>query len=117
MNVNRMTEKTQEALQSSQMIAGRYSHQQIDPEHLLLALLEQGEGLIPKILTTLNIPIQQVRTPIENHLVDLPKVSGAGAGQMYMSQRLSRLLDAAQTEAGNLKDEYVSVEHLLMAMV
>ncbi len=117
MNVNRMTEKTQEALQSSQMIAGRYSHQQIDPEHLLLALLEQGEGLIPKILTTLNIPIQQVRTPIENHLVDLPKVSGAGAGQMYMSQRLSQLLDAAQREAGNLKDEYVSVEHLLMAMV
>jgi ATP-dependent Clp protease ATP-binding subunit ClpB len=73
--------------------------------------------LIPKILTTLNIPIQQVRTPIENHLVDLPKVSGAGAGQMYMSQRLSQLLDAAQREAGNLKDEYVSVEHLLMAMV
>jgi ATP-dependent Clp protease ATP-binding subunit ClpB len=117
MNVNRLTEKTQEALQSSQMIAGRYSHQQIDPEHLLLALLEQSEGLVLKILTSMNIPVQQIRTPIENHLADLPKVSGAGAGQMYMSQRLSRLLDAAQREAGNLKDEYVSVEHLLMAMV
>jgi len=117
MNVNRMTEKTQEALQASQMIGARYSHQQVDPEHLLLALLEQREGLIPKMLTAMNIPVQQVRTSIENHLAGLPKVSGAGAGQMYMSQRLNRLLDAAEREAGNLKDEYVSVEHLLMAMV
>ena len=117
MNVNRMTEKTQEALQSSQMIAGRYSHQQIDPEHLLLALLEQREGLIPKILTAMNIPVQHVRTSLGNHLADLPKVSGAGAGQMYMSQRLNRLLDGAEREAGHLKDEYVSVEHLLMAMI
>jgi len=117
MNVNRMTEKTQEAVQSSQMIAGRYNHQQIDPEHLLLALLEQRDGLIPKILTAMDIPVQQVRTSVENHLAGLPKVSGAGAGQMYMSQRLSRLLDMAEREAGNLKDEYVSVEHLLMVMV
>ena len=117
MNVNRMTEKTQEALQSSQMIAGRYSHQQIDPEHLLLALLEQREGLDPKILTAMNVPVQQVMISVKNHLAGLPKVSGAGAGQMYMSQRLSRLLDAAEREAGNLKDEYVSVEHLLMAIV
>ncbi len=117
MNVNRMTAKTQEALQSSQMIAGRYHHQQIDPEHLLLALLEQQEGLVPKILTAMNISVQQVRASIENHLADLPKVSGGGAGQMYMSQRLSRLLDTAEREAGHLKDEYVSVEHLLMAMV
>jgi ATP-dependent Clp protease ATP-binding subunit ClpB len=117
MNVNRMTEKSQEALQSSQMIAGRYSHQQIDPEHLLLALLEQQEGLIPKILIAMNVPVQQVRTSIENHLADLPKVSGGGAGQMYLSQRLSRLLDAAERETSNLKDEYVSVEHLLIAMV
>jgi ATP-dependent Clp protease ATP-binding subunit ClpB len=117
MNVNRMTEKTQEALQSSQMIAGRYSHQQIDPEHLLLALLEQAEGLVPRILTAMNAPVQQVKTDVENHLANLPKVSGAGAGQMYMSQRLSRLLDAGEREAGNLKDEYVSVEHLLMALV
>jgi len=117
MNVNRMTEKTQEALQSSQMISGRYNHQQIDPEHLLLALLEQREGLIPKILTAMNIPVQQIRTSIENHLAGLPKVSGGGAGQMYMSQRLSGLLDTAEREAGRLKDEYVSVEHLLMAMV
>ena len=61
MNVNRMTEKTQEALQSSQMIAGRYSHQQIDPEHLLLALLEPGEGLASKILIAMNIAVQQVK--------------------------------------------------------
>ncbi len=117
MDLNRTTEKTQEALQSSQIIAGRYSHQQIDPEHLLLALLEQRDGLIPKILTAMNIPVQHVTTSVENQLAGRPKVSGAGAGQMYMSQRLSRLLDAAEREAENLKDEYVSVEHLLIAMV
>ncbi|UCD72431.1 MAG: AAA family ATPase, partial [Syntrophobacterales bacterium] len=117
MNVNRMTEKTQEALQSSQMIGARYNHQQIDPEHLLLALLEQREGLIPKLLTAMNVSVQQVRSPVESHLAGLPKVSGAGAGQMYLSQRLSRLLDTAEKEAGNLKDEYVSVEHLFIAMV
>jgi ATP-dependent Clp protease ATP-binding subunit ClpB len=117
MNVNRMTEKTQEALQSSQMIGARYNHQQIDPEHLLLALLEQRDGLVPRILTAMNIPVQQVRSSVENHLAGLPKVSGTGAGQMYMSQRLSRLLDAAEREAGHLKDDYVSVEHLLIAMI
>lgn len=117
MNMNRMTEKSQEALQSSQMIGARYSHQQIDPEHLLLALLEQQEGLVPKVLTAMNIRVQQVKTSVENHLAELPKVSGAGAGQMYMSQRLNRILDAAEREAANLKDDYVSVEHLLMAMV
>jgi ATP-dependent Clp protease ATP-binding subunit ClpB len=117
MNVNRMTEKTQEALQSSQMISARYSHQQIDPEHLLLALLEQRDGLVPKILTAMNIPVHELRSSVENHLAGLPKVSGAGAGQMYMSQSVSRILDSAEREAGNLKDDYVSVEHLLMAMV
>jgi ATP-dependent Clp protease ATP-binding subunit ClpB len=117
MNVNKMTEKSQEALQSSQTIGARYSHQQIDPEHLLLALLEQRDGLVPRILTGMNISVHEVRGSVEKYLQSLPKVSGDGAGQMYMSQSLSRILDSAEREASNLKDDYVSVEHLLMAMV
>ena len=117
MDVNRMTEKTQEALQSAQTIAARFGHQQIDPEHMLLALLEQREGLVPKILTAMGVSVQKVQSSVEKHLGGLPQVTGTGAGQMYMSQRLGRLLDRAEKEAQKLKDDYISVEHLLIAMV
>jgi len=117
MDMNRMTEKTQEALQSAQTIAARFGHQQIDPEHLLLALLEQREGLVPRILTTMGASAQEVQSSVEKHLAGLPRVSGTGAGQMYMSQRLGRLLDSAEKEARKLKDDYTSVEHLLLAAV
>ncbi|MFQ6117796.1 MAG: ATP-dependent Clp protease ATP-binding subunit, partial [Candidatus Bipolaricaulia bacterium] len=106
-----------EALQSAQTIAARYNHQQIDPEHLLLALLEQREGLVPRILTTMGITPQEIRSSVEKHLAGLPQISGGGAGQMYMSQRLGRLLDSAERESRRLKDDYTSVEHLLLAMV
>ncbi len=117
MDINRMTEKTQEALQSAQTIAARFGHQQIDPEHLLLALLEQREGLVPRLLTTMGVSDQEVRSSVESYLAGLPQVSGSGAGQIYMSQRLSRALDSAEKETRKLKDDYMSVEHLLMAMV
>jgi ATP-dependent Clp protease ATP-binding subunit ClpB len=112
-----MTEKTQEALQSAQTITARFGHQQIDPEHLLLALMEQRDGLVPKILTTMGVPAKGVQSAVEKHLAELPKVSGAGAGQMYMGQRLGRVMDAAEKEARKLKDDYTSVEHLLLGMV
>ncbi len=117
MDVNRMTEKTQEALQAAQTIAARFNHQQIDPEHLLLALLEQREGLVPRLLTTMGLSGEEIRSSVEQHLAGIPQVSGTGAGQMYMSQRLSKVLDSAEKEAKNLKDDYTSVEHLLMALV
>ena len=116
MDVNKMTEKTQEALQSAQTIAARYRHQQIDPEHLLLALLEQREGLVPRVLATMGVSDQSVKASVENHLAGIPQVSGAGAGQMYMNQRLGRVLDSAEKEAKKLRDDFVSVEHLLLAL-
>ncbi|MBW2120908.1 MAG: ATP-dependent chaperone ClpB [Deltaproteobacteria bacterium] len=117
MDINRMTEKTQEALQSAQAVAARFGHQQIDPEHLLLALLEQRDGLVPKVLAKTGASAEGIRSSVEKHLSGLPQVSGTGAGQMYMSQRLTRLIDSAEREARNLKDDYTSVEHLLLAMV
>ena len=117
MDMNRMTEKTQEALQSAQTITARFGHQQIDPEHLLLALLEQREGLVPRILTTMGVSAQEIQSSLEKHLAGMPQVSGTGAGQMYMSQRLGRLIDSAEKEARKLKDDYMSVEHLLLAVV
>ena len=117
MDMNRMTEKTQEALQSAQTITARFGHQQIDPEHLLLALLEQREGLVPRILTTMGVSAQEIQSSLEKHLAGMPQVSGTGAGQMYMSQRLGRLIDSAEKEARKLKDDYTSVEHLLLAVV
>jgi ATP-dependent Clp protease ATP-binding subunit ClpB len=117
MDVNKMTEKTQEALQTAQTVAARYGHQQIDPEHLLLALLEQREGLVPNVLTTMGVSVASVKASVESHLEGLPQVSGAGAGQMYMSQRLGKVLDLADKEAKKLRDDYTSVEHLLLAMV
>ncbi|NIS69370.1 MAG: AAA family ATPase, partial [Proteobacteria bacterium] len=117
MDVNRMTEKTQEALQSAQTIAARFGHQQIDPEHLLLALLEQREGLVPRILTTMGVSAEEIKSSVDKHLAGLPQVSGTGAGQMYMSQRLGKVLDAAEKASQKLRDDYISVEHLLIALV
>ena len=117
MDVNRMTEKAQEALQGAQLAAGKYYHQQIDPEHLLLALLQQSDGLVPRILQAMNISPEAVRSKVENYLSSIPQVTGAGAGQMYIGQGLSRVLSLAEEQAKRLKDDYVSVEHFLMAMV
>ncbi|TKJ33381.1 ATP-dependent chaperone ClpB [bacterium (candidate division B38) B3_B38] len=117
MDPNRMTEKAQEALQGAQLAAGRYYHQQIDPEHLLLALLQQSDGLVPHILQAMNISPEAVRSKVENYLSSIPQVTGAGAGQMYIGQGLSRLLSLAEEQAKRLKDDYISVEHFLIAMV
>ncbi|NIQ39562.1 MAG: ATP-dependent chaperone ClpB [Proteobacteria bacterium] len=117
MDMNRLTEKTQEALQAAQTIGARFGHQQIDPEHMLLALLEQRDGLVPRLLTAMSLSPQEIKASVEKHLAGRPQVSGAGAGQIYMGQRLGKILDSAEKEARKLKDDYVSVEHLLLAMV
>jgi ATP-dependent Clp protease ATP-binding subunit ClpB len=117
MDMNRLTEKTQEALQTAQTIGARFGHQQIDPEHMLLALLEQRDGLVPRLLTAMSLSPQEIKASVEKHLTGLPQISGAGAGQIYMGQRLGKILDSAEKEARKLKDDYVSVEHLLLAMV
>ena len=118
MDMNRFTEKAQEALSAAQSKAIRSSHQQVDVEHLLAALLEQERGLAASILTRASVPIETLKRRVEQDLDRLPKVSGASgaADQIYVTGRLNRLLTQAEDEAKRLKDQYISVEHLLLAM-
>jgi ATP-dependent Clp protease ATP-binding subunit ClpB len=119
MDMQRFTVKSQEALQSAQTKAVRHKHMEVDGEHLLLALLEQSDGLVPRLLQRMEISVNQLRSRIEAELDRRPSVSGPGAepGKVYVTQRLSQLLVKAEEEAQRLKDEYVSVEHLLLAFI
>jgi ATP-dependent Clp protease ATP-binding subunit ClpB len=118
MDMNRFTEKAQEALNAAQSKAIRSSHQQVDVEHLLFALLEQERGLAAAILTRASVPLEALKRRLEQDLERLPKVSSpsGGADQIYITGRLNRLLTQAEDEAKRLKDQYISVEHLLLAM-
>ncbi|PLX85615.1 MAG: ATP-dependent chaperone ClpB [Desulfuromonas sp.] len=119
MDLNRMTQKTQEALQAAQSRAVKLGHVEVDVEHLLAALLEQEGGLVPRLLEGMEVAPQNFSAALKKELEKKPSVScpGAGAGQIYVTQRLNRLLVRAEEEARHLKDEYVSVEHLLLAML
>ncbi|MBW2029098.1 MAG: ATP-dependent chaperone ClpB [Deltaproteobacteria bacterium] len=119
MDLNRFTIKSQEALQEAQTKAIRFGHQEVDGEHLLMALLEQPDGLIPKLLQRMEIPPDSVRERLEQELDKKPRVTGPGLepGKVYITQRMNRLLVKAQEEAQKLKDEYVSVEHLFLAFI
>jgi len=118
MNLNRFTEKAQEALGRAQSVAAGRHHQGVDVEHLLSALIEDEQGLASSILKLAGVDPSQVEHKLKAELAKIPQVSGAGAdtGQVYVTQRLGRVLSAAEEEAGKLKDEYVSVEHLLIAI-
>jgi ATP-dependent Clp protease ATP-binding subunit ClpB len=119
MDMNKLTQKSQEALHDAQTKALRFGHTEVDGEHLLLALIDQPEGLVPRLLTATGVDVDQVRADLERELGRRPSVTGPGAspGQVFITQRLARLLDAAEREAKRLKDEYVSVEHLLLALL
>ena len=119
MDLNRFTEKSQEALRNAQALATRRNHQSVDVEHLLAALCEETDGLTAALLSGSGIAPSAVRERVEQELNRIPQVSGPGAGtqQVYITQRLSRMLTQAEDAAKELKDEYVSVEHLLLAML
>jgi ATP-dependent Clp protease ATP-binding subunit ClpB len=119
MDLNRFTEKSQDALRGAQALATRRNHQGVDVEHLLAALLEEREGLAAALFAAAGVAPSAVRERVEQDLNRLPHISGPGAEaqQVYITQRLGRLLTQAEDEAKELKDEYVSVEHLLLAML
>src|SRR6267142_2720699 len=119
MDINKLTEKLQEALSSAQSKAVQYSHQQVDVEHLLLALLEQERGLAASILNKANIDVDNLRQRIEQELAKMPKVSGPSGGpdQVYITGRLNTLMTRAEDESKKMGDQYVSVEHVLLAMI
>ncbi|MFF0311321.1 ATP-dependent chaperone ClpB [Streptosporangium sp. NPDC004379] len=119
MDLNRLTQKSQEALHDAQTAALRHGHQDVDGEHLLLALLDQSDGLVPRLVSRAGADPARLREEVEAELLRRPRVAGPGVepGQIRVTQRLSRLLETARRESDRLKDEYVSVEHLLAALL
>jgi len=116
MDVEKLTLKAQEALQEAKAVAERKHHQQIDVEHLLAALLGQKEGIVIPVLQKLGSNPDLIASQLEDELNGIPQVTGRGAGQVYLSSRLNEILNNAWKEAERLKDEYVSTEHLLIAI-
>lgn len=114
---NKMTQKTQEALQDAQSLAEAHGHQEADAEHLIFALLEQEEGLVPRLIEKTGISLPRLKGSILKDIESRPKVSGSGQadGRVYVSPQLSRLIQASEKEAKQLKDDFVSVEHLMLA--
>src|SRR6059036_658760 len=117
MRLDKLTIKSQEALQSAQTLAEKRSHQAIDVEHLLMALLGQKEGVVLSLLQKLGVPTTALFEKLQRSLDRLPQVTGAAAGQTFITPRLKKVIEGAEAAADNLKDEYVSTEHLLLSIV
>ncbi|MDX3852767.1 ATP-dependent chaperone ClpB [Streptomyces sp. AK02-01A] len=119
MDMNRLTQKSQEALREAQSVAVRLGRHEVDGEHLLLALLDQQDGLTNRLLGQAGADPAALRAAVETDLAKGPRTTGPAAapGQVMVTQRLARLLDTAEQEAKRLKDEYVSTEHLVLALV
>ncbi len=115
LNMNKLTEKAQEALVAAQNLAQELNHSAIEPEHLLAALLEQSEGVVPQVVTAAGANPESLEQQVRAELDKLAKAYGSSM-QVGISPHLNRVLDNAQTTANNLKDEYVSTEHFLIAL-
>jgi len=116
MDLNKLTEKSQDALRSAQSIAVQNSNNQLDAEHLFASLLRQDQGLVPSLLKRANVPIDTFSLRVVQELDKLPKVSNTpSAESLYVTTRLTKIVSDAEAEAKKLKDDYVSVEHLLLA--
>ncbi|MHB8138938.1 MAG: ATP-dependent chaperone ClpB [Smithellaceae bacterium] len=116
MRFDKFTLKVQEALQDAQSLAGSLGHQSIEPEHLLICFLRQEDGIAGAILNKLNASPQKIERELDQYLKKQPSIQGAGTGQAYLGGRLNKLFDQATTEAAQLKDEYISAEHVLVAI-
>ena len=116
-DMEKLTRKSREAMLKAQETALEFGHQEIRPEHLLYALLNQEQGLIPSLLKKMNVDLDLTREKTEQALRSIPAVSGPGAGQAYPSREFSKLLVTAKNKAEEMKDEFISVEHLFLAML
>ena len=116
MRLDKLTTKSQEALQQAQSLADKRNHQAIDVEHLLFALIGQREGVVLSLLQKLSVPLTSLTDQLQKALDRLPQVTGATA-QTFITPRLKKIIEGAEAEAEALKDEYVSTEHLLLSMV
>src|SRR5712692_7840144 len=117
MQLDKLTQKSQEALQEAQRIANGLSHQEVDGEHLLLAMIGQADSLIPDLLQKVGVAPAKLKPDLERELARRHKVQGISSSDLFLSTNLKKALDAAQAEAGKLKDEYVSTEHLLLGLL
>ena len=119
MRFDRFTERAQDAAARAYEIVQRYGHTQVDTEHLFMALLEQNDGAVPQILEQLNIEIAAIRSRVDEELRSSPKVAvyGGGVGQIFYTPRIRTVLELAQGEANRLKDEFISTEHLFLAIL
>ena len=119
MRFDRFTERAQEAAQRAAEIIQRYGHNQIDTEHILLALIEQPQGVIPQILEHLKVDAASLTDRLDYILRTSPKANifGGGAGQIFITPRVKRIIDLANEEANRLKDEYISTEHIFLAIL
>ena len=119
MNMNQLTQKSLAAIQAAQAIATEHGNPQIEQAHLLLALVSDGEGFIPQLLTAMGMTVPSFQAAVQAQVEKLPKVSGGGreADKVYVSQDVDRALNAAEAAASSMKDEYISVEHLLLGLL
>lgn len=118
MNTNQFTQKTMEALQRAQQIAVEYQHMQVDEEHMLLSLTEDAKALIPQLLTRCGISVDAFRAALNDALSRIPRVSGPGreADKVYISPDFEKALLEAENRAKQMKDEYLSVEHVFLGI-
>ncbi len=119
MRFDRFTERAQDAAVRAYEILQRYGHNQVDTEHMLLALLEQPGGVIPQMLEKMNVDLEVIRRRLDEVLKASPKAAiyGGGAGQVFITPRVKRVVDIANEEANRLKDDYISTEHLFLAIL
>jgi ATP-dependent Clp protease ATP-binding subunit ClpC len=119
MRFDRFTERAQDAAARAYEILQRYGHNQVDTEHILLALLEQPEGAIPKILEKLGVDQEPIRRRLDDALHAIPKAAiyGGGAGQVFITPRVKRVIDLANEEAQRLGDDFISTEHLFLSLL
>ena len=119
MDLNRMTQKSQEAIAQAQALATRAGNPEIDAPHLFAALLGQEDGLVPRVLIALGVEPSALEREVDATLAALPRMSGPGreTGKIYISRLTDRVLVRAEDEAGRMKDEFISVEHLLLALL
>ena len=117
MNIDKMTLRVQQALNDANVTAVKFNHQQIDLIHLFSALVEQDDGLVPNILTKMGVPIKGIKDSIKNELDSMPKVLGEGVGNAYITRKVEEVLIKAEEISKQFEDSYVSVEHLMLAIM
>ncbi len=117
MNFNKFTIKAQESVQNALEIASSYSNQSVEPEHLLAALIQDGEGIVAPLLQKVGANVQYLKIKINEAIETLPKVQGVGVSNQHISTSLAQVFEAAQKEASQLKDDYLSTEHLLLGLL